>query len=538
MFEIFAQLCGGIGLFLLGMSLMTDSLKEIAGESLRLWIAKFTGSPIKAMNSGIIFTLIVQSSTATTLATIGFVSAGVLPFSQAIGVVIGANIGTTSTGWMVALLGVKFSIGKIALPLIALGALTKILTYGRVALFGLVLAGFGLIFYGIELLQIAMSGLADKIDLSIFSTKSVFDQLLLVLFGIVMTVILQSSSAAITATIAALATQVIQLEQALLLVIGQNVGTVATAVLAAIGANVSAKRTAAVHVIFNIVCAILAFLILSPLFLWLYQSQNLFSALEPVLIVAAFHTAFSLLGAAIFLPLVEPFKTLISRLIPDKEDNLLQTLDESSLSVPALAIATAEHVLYQLIWQQQDWLRVSIRDGVLVSANQLKQHEASIMKLQDYLSKIDVSEDSALYPRLFNLLRALVYLKVFRSDLEQLDLMQSIRTQPMLYQVALDYSHILEQYWNAAEDLMQFDLNQPLFEELQSLKKWTKQSRTELREEIQAYAKNHQLSAAKTLQLLAAHRWLDRLISHHHRFMNVLVDTNATDEQIAVGVHV
>lgn len=213
MFDVFAQLCGGIGLFLLGMTLMTDGLKDIAGESLRQWLGRFTGSPLKAMSSGIIFTLIVQSSTATTLATIGFVSAGILTFAQSVGVIIGANIGTTSTGWMVAaLLGVKFSIGQFALPLITAGALLKILAQGRLALTGLVIAGFGLIFFGIELLQVAMSSLANRIDLSIFSTQNFFSKLLLVLIGLVMTVILQSSSAAITTTITALASQIIQLE--------------------------------------------------------------------------------------------------------------------------------------------------------------------------------------------------------------------------------------------------------------------------------------------------------------------------------------
>lgn len=537
MFDVIAQLCGGIGLFLLGMSLMTDSLKEIAGASLRLWLAKFTGSPIKAMNSGIIFTLIVQSSTATTLATIGFVSAGVLTFAQAIGIVIGANIGTTSTGWMVALLGVKFSIGVIALPIIALGALIKILTQGRIALFGLVLAGFGLIFYGIELLQIAMLGLSNQIDLSVLRTETWLDKLLLVILGVAMTLILQSSSAAITATIAALATHVIQLEQALLLVIGQNVGTVATAVLAALGANASAKRTAAVHVIFNIVSAIFAFLILCPLFVWLYQTQFIFSGFEPVLIVAAFHTAFSLFGAAIFLPLIEPFKKLLSRLFPANEDQLLQRLDLASLSVPSLALVAAEDVFYQLIFHQQNWIRKSIKTGVYLSNNQLREHEESINKLQEYLSKIEVTEDHLLYPRLFNLLRALVYLKVFRSDLEQLVLMQSIRNQPMLYQIALDYNNILEQYWNNLADIKSFDQNHALFDELQNLKKWTKEKRIELRENIQNDAKYHQLSAAKTLELLAAHRWLDRVIAHHNRLMRVLVDTQVIDAQEVVDVH-
>ena len=134
MLNVIVQLMGGIGLFLLGMTLMTDSLKAMAGEALRQWLVRFTDSPIKAVLSGIGLTLVVQSSTATTLATIGFVSAGVLSFSHAIGVIIGANIGTTSTGWMVALLGLKFSISSFALPLIGIGALLKLLGKERVGL--------------------------------------------------------------------------------------------------------------------------------------------------------------------------------------------------------------------------------------------------------------------------------------------------------------------------------------------------------------------------------------------------------------------
>jgi len=159
--SVIVQLMGGIGLFLLGMSLMTDSLKAIAGEALRQWLVRFTNSPIKAVLSGIGLTVVVQSSTATTLATIGFVSAGVLSFSHAIGVIIGANIGTTSTGWMVALLGLKFSIASFALPLIGVGALLKLLGKEKIAFIGLTLAGFGLLFFGIQILQDAMSGVAN-----------------------------------------------------------------------------------------------------------------------------------------------------------------------------------------------------------------------------------------------------------------------------------------------------------------------------------------------------------------------------------------
>ena len=233
--NVIIQLLGGIGLFLLGMSLMTDSLKAIAGEALRQWLVGFTNSPIKAVLSGIGLTVVVQSSTATTLATIGFVSAGVLSFSHAIGVIIGANIGTTSTGWLVALLGLKFSIASFALPMIGIGALLKVLGNEKVSFLGLTLAGFGLLFFGIQILQDAMSGIAELIDLSRWAEPTLIMKVILVVIGILMTILLQSSSAAITTTLAALSTQAINFEQTLALVIGQNIGTVATAVLAAMG---------------------------------------------------------------------------------------------------------------------------------------------------------------------------------------------------------------------------------------------------------------------------------------------------------------
>lgn len=522
MLEVFAQLCGGIGLFLLGMTLMTDSLKDIAGETLRQWLGRFTGSPFKAMISGIALTLIVQSSTATTLATIGFVSAGVLTFSQAIGVIIGANIGTTSTGWMVAFLGLKFSIGQIALPLIALGALLKILAHGRTALTGLALAGFGLIFFGIDLLQVAMSGIAEHLDLSVFSTKSVASKLLLVLFGLVMTVVLQSSSAAITATLAALASQAIQLDQALMLVIGQNVGTVATAVLASIGANANAKRTAAVHVCFNVVSAIFAFCILVPLFLWFHQPQHFLSSWDNVVIVAAFHTAFSLFGALFFMPLIGPFERLLVKYIPAHEDSLLQALDDASLAVPAVAINTAEKVIFKTIGTQYFWILKAIKSAEMVSANELKQQDELIYKLQDYLEKIIVPENSQDQARLFSLLRIMVYLKVLRSDLENLEYALNIRTQPAIYQIALDFIQIVENEGNIRLGLSSSDDLQQLYIELENLKKWSKQHHAELREKINSYASTYQLNAVKTLELLAAHRWLERLISHSLRLVNVL----------------
>lgn len=525
MFEVIAQLAGGIGLFLLGMSLMTDSLKDMAGESLRQWLSKFTGSAYKALLSGIGFTLVVQSSTATTLATIGFVSAGVLTFTQAIGVVIGANIGTTSTGWMVALLGVKFSITNIALPLIALGAILKLLMSGRIALFGLCIAGFGLIFFGVDQLQVAMSGMAQRLDLSVFTTVGFWSKLLLIFIGLMMTVLLQSSSAAITVTLAALASHTIQLEQALLLVIGQNIGTVATAILAAIGAGVGAQRTAAVHVLFNIVSAVLALFILLPIFMWLYSHVEMFAILDHVLIVAAFHTAFSLLGALFFMPLLHSFQSLLIRFIPDRETSHHQYLDQASLAIPSIAIQTAEQVLYLHLHEQLMVFKKALQEGQLLSKQKLIEFDDLMSEFDQYLEKIVVPDSKEDREKLISLLRIVVYARVFRSDLEQLNSVILIRTQPKIYQIALDYIAILDHY----VDQLFLNKDQCLIgdfqRELSALKQWTDEHRQEIRAEIVTYAQLHQLTAAKNVELLAAQRWLERLIAHTKRLSNVLVDS-------------
>lgn len=338
----FTAILGGVGLFLLGMILMTDGLKAIAGDALRRLLARFTGNRFSAVATGAGVTLIVQSSTATTLATIGFVSAGLLAFQNAIGVIIGANVGTTSTGWIVSLLGLKFSMGTFAMPLIAIGAAIRLLGRDRVAEVGNVLAGFALIFIGIDALQNGMAGLSERIDLSQYSAPGLWARLLLVGIGLVMTIIMQSSSAAVATTLTAVASGTIGLDQAAALVIGQNVGTTFTAVLASIGASTPAKRTAFVHVIFNVVVAFIVFFTL-PWVVDLLQHvvDDDGSGADRAMVIAAFHTAFSLLGAALFIPLVPQLARFTTWLLPERRTTLTEHLDPSLRSVPPLAIAAA-----------------------------------------------------------------------------------------------------------------------------------------------------------------------------------------------------
>ena len=193
---------------------MTDGLKAVAGDSLRAILARFTGGPVTAVMTGVAITLVVQWSSATVLMTIGFVSAGLLTFAQSVGVIFGANLGTTSTGWLVALLGLRFSISAVALPLVGIGALARLLTRGRTASMGMVLAGFGLIFVGIDYLQAGMDSFSEHFDPAIFPAETVTGRLVLVGIGIIMTVVLQSSSATVTTTLTALHSGTILPEQA------------------------------------------------------------------------------------------------------------------------------------------------------------------------------------------------------------------------------------------------------------------------------------------------------------------------------------
>ncbi|WP_228206923.1 hypothetical protein [Acinetobacter sp. LoGeW2-3] len=244
------------------------------------------------------------------------------------------------------------------------------------------------------------------------------------------------------------------------------------------------------------------------------------------------------MGGSVINAFIEQFKHFLTWLIPTDDDSLIQSLDESSLSVPAVAVANAEHVIDQTVWQQYGWFIAAFKDGQLVAASQLKQQDELIAKLKQYLAQITVPENTKEQARLLALLRKVVYLKVFRSDLEQLSYSLDIRTQPALYQVLLDFVETFGNSWKDASDLQDYDKNQMLHSELILLEQWTKQHHAELREKINQYASSNQLSAARTLELLAAHRWLDRFISHRQRFVNVLSENELNTNQSTDDVHV
>ncbi len=344
----FWHLIGGIGLFLLGMGLMTDGLMQSGTRTVRRLMQRITTSRWAGLATGFGVTAVVQSSSATTLITVSFVSAGIVTFQQSIAVMLGANLGTTSTTWIVSLVGLKVSTAAFALPAVGIGALIRLISRGRRQALGLALAGFGLVFLGIDFLQLGMASISEHLRPEDIALDGVLGTLALVGVGLVMTVIMQSSSAAAATTLAAVHAGSISFDQAAALVIGQNIGTTVTAILGALGGTVAARRAAAAHFSFNLLTAILALILLDPFTdLVIAVGDDLFAGTKEAY-VALFHTGFNLLGVIVFMPLLSPFARLVTRLVPERGGGATERLSKVTLSAPALALEAARLTAMEL----------------------------------------------------------------------------------------------------------------------------------------------------------------------------------------------
>ena len=342
---------GGVGLFLLGMTVMTEGLKALAGSALRTLLSKAAATPLLGSFWGALVTLLVQSSSATTMTTIGLVSAGLLTFQQGLGLVFGANVGTTGTGWLVALIGVRVSLTAAALPMIFVGSLIKLLARGRLSGAGAALAGFGLVLFGLTTLQQGMGGLAERLhpaDLpAVFDAggwRGMVGALVLVVVGLVMTAVMQSSTAAIAVTLSAFHAGAVGLDQGCALIIGQNIGTATSSALAAIGASSTAKRLAIAYVLFKLIAAVIA-LVLFPISTPLLLRAS--KAIDGVTLLAAYHTVYNVVGVVVLLPLVDRFTRLVERILPERGSPLTRCLDPSALETPMVAVEAVRRTIAQ-----------------------------------------------------------------------------------------------------------------------------------------------------------------------------------------------
>lgn len=360
---------GGLGIFMLGMKFMSEGMQAVAGNSLRRMISLVTDNRLTATASGTAVTLLVQSSTITTVIVVGLVNAGMMQLHQAIGVILGANIGTTITGWILVL-----KIGKYGLPILGAAALVYLFTRrDRPRFIAMAVMGLGMVFFGLEVMK---DGFAPLKDMPLFveafawfAADSYLGVMKCVVVGCLLTLLVQSSSATLGITIGLAVTGVIPFTTAAALVLGENIGTTITVIIAQVGATTVAKRAAWAHVLFNVI----GVLWITLIFQWYIRIVARFvessygadpltltfaSAADPDLFgvvmtsaIATTHTGFNVINTLLFLPFLGPFTSLLVRLVPDprvKEVARLKHIDPRTVSAPVLGIEQSRGEVVQM----------------------------------------------------------------------------------------------------------------------------------------------------------------------------------------------
>lgn len=411
---------GGLGLFLLGMILMTGGLREVAGDAVRAHLMRFTRTPLSGALTGATTTTLLQSSSATTVAAVGFVGAELMSFDNALGIIFGANIGSTVTGWLVAFVGFKLDLGALALPLVFVGAVLRLFARGRLAQGGLALAGFGLIFVGIAQLQDGMRGLEGSISFAGLPAEAVVARLQLVALGIAFTLVTQASSAVVAAALTALNAGLLGFEQAACIVIGADVGTTVTALMATVGASLEARRTGLSHVIYNLATGVLAFALVDVYaglvdHLWPGLRVN-----DVEFMLVGFHTGFNVLGVILVLPFARPFARLVKRLVRPRDGERVAGLDEALLEQPQLALAAAHKAVEQVFVALLAEVNRVLDERADEAPADLAALQRRLDDLQDFVGAIDLrGTRGGEWERLLALVHALDHLQRLHERLEE-----------------------------------------------------------------------------------------------------------------------
>lgn len=345
--EIAFHFLGGLGLFLYSIKTMGDGLQQAAGDRLRFYIDKYTSNPFFGILVGIGMTALIQSSSGVTVITVGLVSAGLLTLRQAIGIVMGANIGTTVTSFIIG-----FKLGDYALPMLFLGAVCLFFTKNRtINNIGRIVFGVGGIFFALNLMSGAMEPLKDLQVFKDYMVELSKNPILGVLVGTGLTLLIQASSATIGILQNLYASNLIDLQGALPVLFGDNIGTTITAIIASLGANIAAKRVAAAHVAFNVIGTVICIIFLVP-FTGLIQWFESFLNLAPEMTIAFAHGTFNITNTIIQFPFIGALAFMVTKLIPGEDEVVKYEplyLDEQLIKqAPSIALGNAKKELLHL----------------------------------------------------------------------------------------------------------------------------------------------------------------------------------------------
>lgn len=354
------NLLGGLGLFLYGMKMMGDGLENAAGDKLKGIFDKITSNPIKGVLTGTIVTAIIQSSSATTVMIVGFVNAGLMNLYQATSVIMGANIGTTVTAQLIT-----FKFDAFAPIFLAIGAVMILFCNKRkVKEVGQIILGFGVLFLGLELMSGAMSPLKDSVFFTNLILKLEGHTILGLLIGLMMTAVLQSSSASTGILVALASTGSLPLTVAIPILLGNNIGTCVTALISSIGTSITAKKAAVIHLLFNLIGAIIFLIIPVSLLadIVLAISPNVGPEAIPRQIANA-HTLFNVVNTILLLPLIKYLVAFVNKIIPGEDEKDVpgvKYIDERLLETPAIAFGQTTNEVARMAEKAKENLKVAM----------------------------------------------------------------------------------------------------------------------------------------------------------------------------------
>lgn len=362
-------LLGALGMFLFGMNMMSSGLQKAAGRKLRTFLASMTASPFKRIMTGLGVTAIIQSSSATTVMVVGFVNAGLLTLTQAVGVIMGANIGTTVTAWLISLLGFKMDISVVSIPLMAVGFVLISSKKRKWKNIGEFIMGFALLFFGLSLMKDSVPDLQQTPEVLSFIGKwtgfGFWSVLIFLLFGTLLTLVLQSSSATMALVLVMISLGWLPFDMAAAMILGENIGTTITANIAASVANVSAKRAAMAHTLFNVLGVIWALLFFRPFLFLIGKIVGLLGYPDPTTLsfsahdapspaestaalygISMLHTLFNVINTCIlvwFTPLIVKSVEWLVKSRTDKDDDNLKLcyINSGPLGTAELAVGMA-----------------------------------------------------------------------------------------------------------------------------------------------------------------------------------------------------
>ncbi len=422
-FEILTLL-GSLGIFLYGMKLMSESLQKVAGEKMRSILAAMTSTRFKGILTGFLITAVIQSSSATTVMLVSFVNAGLISLAQSIGVIMGANIGTTVTAWLIASLGFKVKMSTLVIPLIGLGFPLLFSKHTKRKSWGELIVGFALLFIGLQYLKEAVPDVKSNPEifdfLGGFLDYGYFSLLIFLAMGTLLTVVIQSSSATLALTLVLCFNGLIPFEMAAAMVLGENIGTTITANLAAMVANVSAKRAAMAHFIFNtfgviwILAVFYPFLDLINLIVLKFGAKSPFEDTESIPIALSFfHTIFNISNVILLAGFAPLIVKIVIKFVPDKdsdEEFRLQYINVGTLSTSELSLMQASKEI--ALFGERSLTMFGFVKELLVEKKE-KKFEKTFSRIEkyedisdrmeieiaDYLTRVSESELSALGSR-------------------------------------------------------------------------------------------------------------------------------------------